>query len=93
MMKSNILLTISSIDILVLLFPVHKKMDMLSLQIRFFGTLLTKLVNKNRNDWDEHLSTILFSYQIAYKVGTDHTPFSASVWVTTIATYIISITI
>jgi hypothetical protein len=33
------------------------------------------LVNDNRNNWDEHLSTILFSYQIAYKVGTNHTPF------------------
>ncbi len=29
---------------------------------KVFGTLLTKLVNKNRNDWDEHLSIILFSY-------------------------------
>ncbi len=27
------------------------------------------------NDWDEHLSIILFSYQIVYKVGTCHTPF------------------
>jgi hypothetical protein len=32
-------------------------------------------VNENQNDWDEHLSTILFSYIIAYKVGTCHTPF------------------
>ncbi len=37
--------------------------------------LLTKLVNENRNNWDEHLSTILFSYKIAFKVGTGHTPF------------------
>jgi hypothetical protein len=29
---------------------------------KIFGTLLTKLVNENRNDWDEHMSTILFSY-------------------------------
>ncbi len=29
---------------------------------KVFGILLTKLVNENRNDWDEHLSTILFSY-------------------------------
>jgi hypothetical protein len=29
---------------------------------KVFGTLLTKLVIENRNDWDEHLSTILFSY-------------------------------
>jgi hypothetical protein len=38
-------------------------------------TLLTKLVNENKNDWVEHMSTILFSYQTAYKVGTNHTPF------------------
>jgi hypothetical protein len=29
----------------------------------------------NINDWDEHLSAILFSYQTAYKIGTNHTPF------------------
>jgi hypothetical protein len=29
---------------------------------KVFGTLLTKLINENRNDWDEHMSTILFSY-------------------------------
>ncbi len=33
------------------------------------------MVNENRNDWDEHMSTILFSYWTAYKVGTNHTPF------------------
>jgi len=42
---------------------------------KVFGTLLTKLINENRNDWGEHLSIVLFSYQTAYKVGTDHTPF------------------
>jgi len=34
-----------------------------------FGTLLTNLVNENINDWDEHLSIVLFPYQTAYKVG------------------------
>ncbi len=29
---------------------------------KVFGTLLTKLVNENKNDWDEDLSIILFSY-------------------------------
>jgi hypothetical protein len=29
---------------------------------KVFGTLLTKLVNENKVDWDEHLSTFLFSY-------------------------------
>jgi hypothetical protein len=53
---------------------------------KVFGTLLTKLVNENRNHWDEHLSTILFSYQMAYKVGTSHTHFQL-VWVTSMITY------
>ncbi len=42
---------------------------------KVFGTLLTKLMNENWNDWDEHLSTILFFYRIAFKVGTNHLPF------------------
>ncbi len=42
---------------------------------KVFGTLLTKLINENRNDWDQHMSTILFSNRTAYKVGTSHTPF------------------
>jgi transposase InsO family protein len=29
---------------------------------KVFGTLLTKLVNEIRNDYDEHMSTVLFSY-------------------------------
>jgi hypothetical protein len=49
-------------------------MDRLSLQNKVFGTLLTKLVNE-KNDWDEYLYTILFSYQTTYKVETGHTPF------------------
>jgi len=40
-----------------------------------FGTLLTKLVNENKNGWNEHLSTIIFSYQSACKVGISHIPF------------------
>jgi hypothetical protein len=31
---------------------------------KVLGTLLTKLVNNNKTDWDEHLPTILFSYVI-----------------------------
>jgi hypothetical protein len=42
---------------------------------KVFGTLLTKLVNENQNSSNEHLSTILFSYKIAFKVGIGHTPF------------------
>jgi hypothetical protein len=42
---------------------------------KVFGTLLTKLVNDNRIDLDEHLFTMLFSYRIAYKVATRYTPY------------------
>jgi hypothetical protein len=42
---------------------------------KIFGTLLTKLVNENRNDWDEHLSTILFSSRTIFKVGINQIPF------------------
>jgi hypothetical protein len=36
---------------------------------------LTKLVNENRTNWDEHLSTMLFSYITTYKVATWYTPY------------------
>ncbi len=36
---------------------------------------MTNLVNENRTDWDEHLSTMSFSYITAYKVGTWYTPY------------------
>jgi hypothetical protein len=39
------------------------------------GILLTKLVSENRIDWDEHLSTMLFSYKAAYKVAIGYTPY------------------
>jgi len=39
------------------------------------GTLLTKLINENRTNWDEHLSIMLFSYIIAYKIATRYTPY------------------
>ncbi len=42
---------------------------------KVFGTLLTKLVNENRTNWDEHLSIMLFSYKIAYKIATRYTPY------------------
>jgi hypothetical protein len=35
--------------------------------------MLTKLVNENKTDWDEHLFTMLFSYKIAYKITTWYT--------------------
>jgi len=36
---------------------------------KVFKTLLTKLLYENKIDWDEHLSMVLFSYKIAYKVA------------------------
>jgi transposase InsO family protein len=42
---------------------------------KVLGTLSIKLVSENRTDWDEHLSTLLFSYKIAYKVATGYTPY------------------
>jgi hypothetical protein len=36
---------------------------------------LTKLVNEKKKKWDEHLSTILFSYTTIYKVATRYTPY------------------
>jgi hypothetical protein len=36
---------------------------------------LSKLVNENHMDWDEHLHTILFTYMITLRVGIGHTPF------------------
>jgi len=57
--------------------------------IKFLVTNMTKIFTNDNQlhsdwlqmtrflvvDWDEHMSTILFSNQIAYKVGTGHTPF------------------
>jgi hypothetical protein len=37
---------------------------------KVLGTLLTKLLSENKLDWDEHRSTMLFSYKTAYKVAT-----------------------
>ncbi len=42
---------------------------------KVFGILLTKLINENKTNWDEHLSTMLFSYRSAYKVATWYTPY------------------
>ncbi len=42
---------------------------------KVIGRLLTMLVNEKRTNWDEHLSTVLFSYRIAYKVVIGYTPY------------------
>jgi hypothetical protein len=41
---------------------------------KVLGTLLTKLVSENKIIWDEHLSTMLFSYKTTHKVATWYTP-------------------
>ncbi len=43
--------------------------------IKGFQTLLSKLVSENRTNWDEHLSTMLFSHIIVYKVATWYIPY------------------
>jgi hypothetical protein len=48
------------------------------------GTLLTKLVNENKINWDEHLSTILFSYRTTYQSSNKVYTKSISVWITSI---------
>jgi hypothetical protein len=42
---------------------------------KVLGTLLTKLVSDNIIAWDKHLSTMLFSYKLAYKVTTRYRPY------------------
>jgi hypothetical protein len=36
---------------------------------------LTKLVNENKIDWDEHLFIVLFSYKTTYKITIKYTPY------------------
>ena len=36
---------------------------------------LIKIVNRNQNDWDEHLSAILFVYRTSVQKATKVTPF------------------
>ncbi len=42
---------------------------------KVIGRLWTKLVNEKITNLHEHLSTILFSYKISYKVSTCYTPY------------------
>ncbi len=37
--------------------------------------MLIKLINKNQTNWDKHLSMVLLSYQIAYKVVIVYIPY------------------
>ncbi len=36
---------------------------------------MTKLVSENRTDWDEHMTTLLFSYKTTYNIATWYTPY------------------
>jgi hypothetical protein len=42
---------------------------------KIISRLLTKLVNEKITNWDEHLSTVLFSYKTIYKVAIGYTPY------------------
>jgi len=42
---------------------------------KIIGSLLTKLVNENQTDWDEHLHMVLYAYWTSFKVTTGHTLF------------------
>jgi len=42
---------------------------------KVIGSLLTKLLNENHIDWDEHLHTILYAYGTTFRITTKHTPF------------------
>jgi hypothetical protein len=42
---------------------------------KVFRILLTKLINENKTNWDEHLSIMLFSYKDVYKVTIGYTPY------------------
>ncbi len=41
---------------------------------KVFWTLLTKFISENKTYWDEHMSTMLFSYKTAYKI-TRYIPY------------------
>ena len=38
-------------------------------------TALTKVVNETQDDWDEHLSSVLFAYRTAQQKATKMSPF------------------
>ncbi len=48
---------------------IHKGNGQVESTNKFFSMLIMKLVSENQDDWDEHMSTILLSYIIAFKVG------------------------
>jgi hypothetical protein len=48
---------------------------------KVLGTLFTKLVNENRNDWYEHMSTLLFFHLTTLKVGIGHIPFQLAYYI------------
>ncbi len=42
---------------------------------KVIGSLLTKLVNENYINWDEHLHMVLYVYRTTFKVTIRYTPF------------------
>ena len=42
---------------------------------RWFKAELTIFANKNKNDWDEHMDTILYAYRTCIHSATGYTPF------------------
>jgi hypothetical protein len=42
---------------------------------KVIGKVLSKLVNEKKTNWDEHLSTFLFSYKTIYKVAPCYIPY------------------
>ncbi len=42
---------------------------------KVLGRLLINVVSENKTDWDEHLTTMVFSYITIYKVATRYTPY------------------
>ena len=41
-------------------------------------TALVKMVNENQNDWEDHLSAVLFAYRTAQQKATKLSPLSVS---------------
>jgi hypothetical protein len=42
---------------------------------KIIGSLLTRLVNENLTNWDEHLHMILYVYHTTFKLTMGHIPF------------------
>jgi hypothetical protein len=61
-------------SMLVQLYIIHMVMDKQSLLTKSLIDYWPNYLVRTK-DWDEHLSTILFSYMTTYKVATNYTPY------------------